>query len=91
MGGGARRKSKQAAAPPKSLPAQGKGKQKRTPQSAFDEAAGKDIYEPEKIIAQRIAKGGITQYQVKWKAAGTPRPTRCIACACLHDELYFEF
>ena len=34
--------------------------------SAFDPAAGKDIYEPDKIIAQRMAKGGVTQYQVKW-------------------------
>ena len=33
----------------------------------FDPAAGKDIYEPEKIIAQRVAKGGIMQWQVKWK------------------------
>ena len=81
MGGGARRKSKQAAAPPKSLPAQGKGKQKRTPQSAFDEAAGKDIYEPEKIIAQRIAKGGITQYQVKWK--GWDSKTNTLYSMCL--------
>ena len=39
---------------------------KRTPQSAFDPAAGKDIYEPEKIVAQRIVKGGATQYHVKW-------------------------
>ena len=36
--------------------------QKRTPQSAFDTAAGKDIYDydrplpPEKIVAQRIVK-----------------------------------
>eukprot|EP00966_Prymnesium_polylepis_P124046 2868687-Prymnesium_polylepis.1 len=51
----------------KSLPAQGKGQQKRTPQSAFDLAAGGDLYEPEKVIGERIAKGGITQYQVKWK------------------------
>ena len=38
---------------------------KRTPTSAFDPAAGKDTYEPECIVAQRLAKG-ITQYQVKW-------------------------
>ncbi|EOD07703.1 hypothetical protein EMIHUDRAFT_60835, partial [Emiliania huxleyi CCMP1516] len=25
-----------------------------------------DVYEPERIIAQRLAKGGITQYNVKW-------------------------
>jgi hypothetical protein len=47
------------------LKAQGTTK-KRTPQSAFDPAAGKDIYEPEKIVAQRIVKGGATQYHVKW-------------------------
>lgn len=50
----------------KALAAQGQGT-KRTPQSAFDGAAGKDIYEPEKVCAHRMAKGGITQYQVKWK------------------------
>lgn len=36
---------------------------KRTPTSAFDPAAGKDTYEPEQIVAQRLAKG-VTQYQV---------------------------
>ena len=36
---------KRATAPAQPLPAQGKGVQKRTPQSAFDAAAGKDIYE----------------------------------------------
>ena len=61
---GKRKQITAPAAPPK---AEGKDK-KRTPQSAFDPAAGKDLYEPEKIIAQRIAKpkGGVTQYQVKW-------------------------
>jgi hypothetical protein len=48
------------------LKAQGAGGRKRTPTSAFDAAAGDDVYEPEKVIAQRLAKG-ITQYQVKWK------------------------
>ena len=37
--------------------AQGSGGRKRTPTSAFDAAAGKDVYEPERIIAQRLAKG----------------------------------
>ena len=41
------------------LKPQGKGT-KRTPQYSFDAAAGKDVYEPEKIIAQRTIKGGIT-------------------------------
>ena len=45
---------------------QGNGLNKRTPQSAFDPAAGKDIYEPEAIVGQRLAKG-VTQYAVKWK------------------------
>jgi hypothetical protein len=27
----------------------------------------KDVYEPEKVLAQRIAKRGVTQFQVKWK------------------------
>ena len=41
------------------------GKTKRTPTSAFDAAAGKDTYEPEKIIAHRLAKG-VSQWLVKW-------------------------
>ena len=39
--------------------------QKRTPTSAFDPAAGKDVYEPEKIIGQRLSKG-VTTFNVKW-------------------------
>ena len=60
-----KKRQSQAVAPPKPLPAQGKGQQKRTPQSAFDQAAGRDIYEPERIVAQHIAKDGVTQFQVK--------------------------
>ena len=45
------KKSKQAV-PAVTLQAQGKGK-KRTPQPAFDPAAGKDVYEPEKIVASQ--------------------------------------
>ena len=52
------------ATPP--LKAQAGGSGTRTPTSAFDAAAGKDIYEPNKIIAHRLAKG-VTQYQVRWK------------------------
>jgi hypothetical protein len=52
------------AAQPKRLAAEG-GANKRTPQSAFDGAAGKDTYEPEKVVAERLAKG-VTQYHVKW-------------------------
>eukprot|EP00966_Prymnesium_polylepis_P002534 58444-Prymnesium_polylepis.1 len=58
------KKNKPASAPIPAKP-QG-GKTKRTPTSAFDGAAGKDIYEPEKILGKRLAKGGITQYNVKW-------------------------
>ena len=36
-----------------------------TPTSAFDPAAGKDVYEPEKIIGQRLSKG-FTTFNVKW-------------------------
>lgn len=54
--------------------AQGGGPHKRTPQSAFDPAAGKDIYEPERIVAERMAKGA-TQYQVKWKNYDTKSNT----------------
>ena len=45
-------------------------KTKRTPTSAFDPAAGGDIYEPEKVVAQRLAKG-ITQFHIKWKGYDT--------------------
>lgn len=38
------------------LPAQGKGRNKRTPQSAFDPAKDKDIYEPEAVVGTRKAK-----------------------------------
>ena len=47
------------------LKPQGSGGRKRTPTNAFDAAAGKDKYEPEKVIAERLARGS-TQYQVKW-------------------------
>ena len=57
-----KRKLPQAA--PKQLPAEGAAN-KRTPQSSFDAAAGKDTYEPERVVAERLAKG-VTQYQVKW-------------------------
>lgn len=48
-----------------SLPAEGSQGKQRTPISSFDPAAGKDVYEPELIVAQRLAKG-VTQFQVKW-------------------------
>ena len=55
--------SKKVAPPPPPKP-EGAGK-KRTPTSAFDRAAGKDVYEPEKVIGQRLSRG-ITQFNVKW-------------------------
>ena len=54
---------KKGAPPPPQKP-EGAGK-KRTPTSAYDPAAGKDVYEPEKIIGQGLSKG-ITQFNVKW-------------------------
>ena len=51
------------------LKPQGTGGRKRTPTSAFNTAAGKDEYEPEKVIAELLARG-TTQYQV----GGTTRP-----------------
>lgn len=50
--------------PPLVFKPQGK-QNKRTPSSAFDPAAGQDVYEPEKVVAQRLAKG-VTQFCVKW-------------------------
>ena len=55
--------NKKGAPPPPPQP-EGTGK-KRTPTSAFDPAASKDVYEPEKIIGQRLSKG-VTTFNVKW-------------------------
>ena len=56
--------------PSQPLPAQGKGACKRTPASSFDPAAGKDTYEPEKIVGERQKNIGggktVAQYEVKW-------------------------
>jgi hypothetical protein len=41
-------------APPPVLKSQGAIGKQRTPTSAFDPAAGKDVYEPEKIVGQRL-------------------------------------
>ena len=53
MGKGRKREWAKPGPPSKALPAQGKGPQKRTPSSAYDPAAGADIYEPEKIVGER--------------------------------------
>lgn len=63
------RHKQKAVGPSKTVAAQGSGTNKRTPISAFDPAAGANIYEPELICAQRLAKG-VTQYQVKWAGYG---------------------
>ena len=56
-------KKKAVPAPPPIKP-QGKTTM-RTPTGAFDGAAGKDEYPPERVVAQRLSKG-VTQYLVKW-------------------------
>ena len=60
-----RKKTPKLKDPPKAQKAQGTTT-KRTPQSAFDSAAGKDIYQAEKVVAERMAKGGVAQFLVKW-------------------------
>ena len=76
MGGktSGKRKAAPAAAPkPMAMPAEGAA-HKRTPQSKFDAAAGKDTYEPERVVAERLAQG-VTQYQVKWVGWDTKHNT----------------
>ena len=71
MAGGRKKQTVKPGPPSKPLPAQGSGNHKRTPSSAFDPAAGNDIYEPEKIVGERQKNMGggktVTQYEVKWK------------------------
>ena len=71
MGKGRKAQPVQPGPPSKPLPAQGTGQQKRTPNSAFDAAAGNDIYEPEMVVGERQKNLGggkyETQYEVKWK------------------------
>ena len=55
---GKRGPKKKTAEPPPLQTPQGVAGKKRTPTSSFDPSAGKDIYEPEKIVATRGAKGG---------------------------------
>jgi hypothetical protein len=78
------------AAAPKQLPAEG-ATNKRTPQSTFDAAAGKDTYEPERVVAERLAKG-VTQYQVKWVGYDSKHNTwepiqHLTGCERGHDRL----
>lgn len=49
---------KKAAPPPPPKP-QGTGGKKCTPTGTFDPAAGKDVYEPEKIVGQRLMHGDL--------------------------------
>ena len=76
---GRKRKVEKPGPPSKALPAQGKGQQKRTPTSAFDPAAGADIYEPELIVGERQKNLGSgkqeTQYEVKWKGYDSKQNT----------------
>ena len=58
------KQAKQQKAVPAPIKPQGKTTM-RTPTGAFDGAAGKDEYPPERVIAQRLSKG-VTQYLVKW-------------------------
>ena len=61
--------------PPAPLKAKGKGPQKRTPTSSFDPAAkDDDVYQCERIVGKRLAKG-VTQYCVKWAGATRQRTT----------------
>ena len=69
------KKNKAAAPASTPLPAQGKEGKKRTPSSVFDPAAGKDVYEPEKIIGKRLAKG-VTQYKGAAQEAAQGEPER---------------
>ena len=62
---GQRGPKKKTAEPPPLQTPQGVAGKKRTPTSSFDPSAGKDVYEPEKIVATRGAKG-VTQFHVKW-------------------------
>ena len=63
---GVRRRKEATTAAAASLPAQGHRDQADPAVDLRPRAAGKDIYEPEKVVAQRIIKGGVSQYQVKW-------------------------
>ena len=53
---------KTVAEPPPVQKPQGKGGKKGSPTSSFDPAAGQDIYEPERILAERltwVGDGGV--------------------------------
>ena len=68
-----------AEAVPVRMPAQGTGGIKRTPQSAFDPAKDKDVYEVEKIMGTRKMKDKhgnmINQFLVKWKGFAAKQNT----------------
>ena len=67
--------------PSQPLPAQGKGGRKRTPTSAFDPAAGADLYEPEKIVGERQKNMGGGKYETQWevKKHNTYEPIKNLA------------
>jgi len=84
MGKGRKAKAVTPAPPSKPLPAQGRGGHKRTPTSAFDPAAGQDIYEPEKVVGERQKNLGggktETQYTRSSGRAGTRSTTLTSRC-----------
>ena len=63
---------KKGAPPPPQKP-EGAGK-KRTPTSAYDPAAGKDVYEPEKIIGQRLTASAKAPLVADGAAGGSNDP-----------------
>ena len=77
MGKGRKAQPVQPGPPSKPLPAQGTGQQKRTPNSAFDAAAGNDIYEPEMVVGERQKNLG------GGKDHNRRRP---LACDCGHTH-----
>ena len=61
---GQRGPKKKTAEPPPLQTPQGVAGKKRTPTSSFDPAAGKDVYEPEKIVGTRGAKDSTLEHSL---------------------------
>ena len=59
-----KRKGKAGASAVPALKPEGSGRNKRTPVSVFDDAAGKDVYAVEKIVGYCKAFG-VSKYNVK--------------------------
>ena len=85
----AKRKKTVAEPPPVQKP-QGKDGKKRTPTSSFDPAAGQDIYEPERILAERLKSGvespnlsfqhGLALHMIYQKTRCFPTPPSFTLC-----------